>query len=273
MHQLENASLGPFCYLETAQVQHDVTVPPVWLFSLGRAVLEVATVRLFCCFLVRDKCQKRGEKRARDTETIFPWAIIIKQSRRRENWTQCVWIFVKRFQVERASGSFITVLLLFLLLILKYLCIDINSRKTPNCCNVYHITQGWNPGSFVSTGACSFREPVTKAQSSGLLDSVFKDNFSRYKKCERSSASPCSLYANANSFKGCSTWMGFDDCFYRDYKRKACPQGAWNIDLGIWDNVIILFITWSWHFTFTSLTYSKIHSNEWRSFHMQRIYI
>lgn len=28
------------------------------------------------------------------------------------------------------------------LLILKHLCTDVNSRKTPNCCNVYHITQG-----------------------------------------------------------------------------------------------------------------------------------
>lgn len=76
-----------------------------------------------------------------------------------------------------------------------------------------------------STGACVFKEPVTKEQSGELVGCVFKDNFS-INNVREVLLSPCSLYANADSFEGCSTWMGFDNCLYRDYKRNALSSGS-----------------------------------------------
>lgn len=124
----------------------------------------------------------------------------------------------------------------FFWLILKHLCIYVNSKRTPNCCNVCHITQGWNPGSFVSaqqsTGACVFREPVTKEQSSELLHCVFKDNFS-INNVREVLLSPVAFMQMQTLLRAAAHEWVLMIAFTETTKGRLCPQGAWNIDLGI----------------------------------------
>lgn len=103
--------------------------------------------------------------------------------------------------------------------------------------------------------AWALEKPVTKEQTKEMFDSIFKDNFGVNNVREDL------LSRRMETLKGCSTRMAFDDCLYRECKGMLCPEGVWNIDLGIWDDVTILdisrFISWSWCFTFPLLACSK----------------
>lgn len=81
------------------------------------------------------------------------------------------------------------------------------------------------------TGACVFREPVMKEQSSELLDCVFKDDFSM-KNVREVLLSPVSCMQIQTLLRAAAQeWVLMIACA-ETTKGRLC-QGAWNIDLGI----------------------------------------